>query len=510
MPLLGKIIKRAIDLGEQITDNSKTPQEHQEEVLKKLLKKAKDTAFGKFYQFEQLLESDSPIEEFRKKVPAFDYHRMHDAWWFKTVEGEVDITWPGQPEYFALSSGTTGNKSKRIPVTQEMIEAIRETGVKQVLSLSEHDLPDSFFEKQILMLGSSTDLEEVNGHYEGEISGISASNIPFWFKGYYKPGEDIASIEDWDERVLAIAKQAPSWDIGAISGIPSWIELMLQKVVEHNKAETIHDIWPNLMVYNSGGVAFEPYRASFDALTSKPMLYLDTYLASEGFLAYQARPNDQMAMQLSIDSGIYFEFIPFKEEYFDENGSPIEDAPALSLSEVNEGEDYAMLISTVSGAWRYSIGDTIAFTNLERAEIKITGRTKHYLNVVGSQLSVSKMNEAVQELEEAFGLQIPEFTVGAVKKDGEFIHQWFLGLAGDQKASESEVSQKLDEVLKSKNKNYKVARSKALKGIDVKLIKADDFHDWNGKNKKKGGQVKTPRMMNEETLLEFEEFVRTK
>lgn len=510
MPLLGKIIKKAIDLGGQITEDSKTPQEQQIELLTSLLKRAKDTAFGKFYQFESLLDNDDPIKAFRNMVPAFDYHRMHDDWWFKTIKGEKDISWPGQPEYFALSSGTTGNKSKRIPVTQEMIEAIRETGVKQVLSLSEHDLPDDFFEKQILMLGSSTDLEEVNGHYEGEISGISASNIPFWFKGYYKPGEDIASIDDWDERVLAIANQAPNWDIGAISGIPSWIELMLEKVVEYNKAKSIHDVWPNLRVYNSGGVAFEPYRASFDALTSEPMLYLDTYLASEGFIAYQARPNEDMSMQLSLDSGIYFEFVPFREEYFDETGSPLPDAPALSLSEVNEDQDYAMLISTVSGTWRYSIGDTVKFTNLEKAEIKITGRTKHFLNVVGSQLSVSKMNDAIQELEEAFDLQIPEFTVGAVKRDGDFIHQWFLGLAGDQKAEESEVSQKLDEVLKSKNKNYKVARSKALKGIEVTLIKAEDFHAWNGKNKKKGGQVKTPRMMDEDSLLEFEEFVRSK
>lgn len=510
MPLLGKIIKRAIDLGGQIADDNKTPQELQSDMLKSLLERARNTAFGKYHQFESLLESDSVIEDFRNTVPAFDYHRMHDNWWFKTVEGQKDVTWPGSPEYFALSSGTTGDKSKRIPVSEEMIEAIRETGLKQILSLSEHNLPDSFFEKQILMLGSSTDLEEVNGHYEGEISGISASNIPFWFRGYYKPGEEIASIDDWDERVLAIAKEAPNWDIGAISGIPSWIELMLQQVVEYNKADSIHDIWPNLMVYNSGGVAFEPYRASFDALTSKPMLYLDTYLASEGFLAYQSRPNEQMSMQLSLNSGIYFEFVPFEDQHFDENGSPVPDAPALSLAEVEEGKEYAMLISTVSGAWRYSIGDTIQFTSLEHAEIKITGRTKHFLNVVGSQLSVAKMNEAMQELEDEFSVQIPEFTVGAVKKDGDFYHQWFLGLSEGSEADQNKVQNKLDEVLKSKNKNYKVARSKALKGIEVNLIKAQDFHDWNAENKKKGGQVKTPRMMSEDKLKEFEAFLKSK
>jgi hypothetical protein len=510
MPLLGKIIKRAIDLGSDVLSNDETPLKTQERILFQLLDQAKDTAFGKYYHFNDILKSENLSETFRDKVPAFDYETMHENWWKKTVDGQKDISWPGSPEYFALSSGTTGSESKRIPVTTEMIDAIRETGIQQILSLSEYDLPDSFYEKQILMLGSSTDLEEVDGHYEGEISGISASNIPFWFKGYYKPGDEIASIADWDERVLAIAKQAPNWDIGAISGIPSWIELMLKKVVEFNNATSIHEVWPNLAVYTSGGVAFEPYRASFDNLTSKPMLYLDTYLASEGFLAYQSTPNEDMSMMLSLDAGIYFEFIPFEEKYFDENGGPIPGAPALSLSEVEEGKDYAILISTVSGAWRYSIGDTIKFTDREKASIKITGRTKHFLNVVGSQLSVAKMNEAVQELEENFGLKIPEFTVGAIKKEGEFYHQWYLGLSSDSNADKDKMRNALDEILKSKNKNYKVARSKALKGIEVSLVKASDFHDWNAEKKQKGGQVKTARMMNEASLKEFEEFVKTK
>ena len=487
MPLPGKIIKKAIDVGTQIIDKTEEPWQRQEGVLKELLEKAKVTAFGRAYDFQSMLEKESIDQAFIDSVPAFDYERMREAWWDKTIDGLADITWPGSPEYFALSSGTTGSESKRIPVTEEMIEAIRETGIKQILSLSEHELPDGFFEKQILMLGSSTDLEEVDGHYEGEISGISARNIPFWFRGYYKPGEEIASIDDWDERVLAIAEQAPEWDIGAISGIPSWIELMLQKVVEYNQVQSIHEVWPNLAVYNSGGVAFEPYRASFDSLTSKPMLYLDTYLASEGFMAYQARPNEEMAMMLSYDSGIYFEFIPFQEDYFDENGSPFEDVPAIPLKDVKEGGEYALLISTVSGAWRYSIGDTVMITNKDQAEIKITGRTKHFLNVVGSQLSVAKMNAAIQEMEKELNIKIPEFTVGAVKDDGDFYHHWFLGLDDSSNKSEEQVADLLDKVLKRKNKNYEVARSKALKGVRVRLIRAADFQDYNAEKKQKGG-----------------------
>lgn len=506
MPLIGKLIKSAINLGSEILESNDKPSEKQSKVLLELLNTAKDTAFGNEYQFSEIIDAENTVEKFRTTVPTFDYNRMKEAWWHRTIDGEKDVCWPGSPDYFALSSGTTGSESKRIPVTEAMIETIRDTGVKQILSLSNHELPDAFFEKQILMLGSSTDLQEADGHLEGEISGISASNIPFWFKGYYKPGGDIAQIDDWDERVIEIARRAPEWDIGAISGIPSWIELMLKKVIDVNKLDTIHDIWPDLAVYTSGGVAFDAYRKRFEQHLARPLLYLDTYLASEGFMAYQSRPNADMSMQLAYEGGIYFEFIPFEDQYFDEYGSPLPDAPALSLAEVEEDKDYALLISTVSGTWRYSIGDTVKFTNLAQAEIKITGRTKHFLNVVGSQLSVSKMNDAVQHLEEQFDIAIPEFTVGAIERDGEFIHQWYLGSDDAPDGIDEDLARALDDHLKSSNKNYKVARSKALKGVKADVVKAATFHDWSEKNKKKGGQVKTARMMDQDTLLEFADF----
>lgn len=508
MFITGKLIKTAIDLGSDLLENDHQPEQKQKEVLKQLLNQAKDTAFGKYYGFDDLLKSEDSVAEFKTVVPTFDYERMKEAWWNRTIEGLQDIAWPGSPDYFALSSGTTGSESKRIPVTQDMINTIRDTGIKQIMSLSNHELPDAFFDKEIMMLGSSTDLEEVEGHYEGEISGISAGNIPFWFKGYYKPGEEIASIEDWDTRVQRIAEKASEWDIGALSGIPSWIELMLKKVIEHNKIDTIHDIWPNLSVFTSGGVAFDAYRKSFEEHLERPLLYLDTYLASEGFMAYQSRPNGEMAMQLAYEGGIYFEFIPFEEQYFDENGSPVPDASALSMADVEEGVDYALLISTVSGAWRYSIGDTIAFTDKSRAEIKITGRTKHFLNVVGSQLSVAKMNEGVQHLEQKFDISIPEFTVGALKENGEFHHQWYLGSDDYEQVDQKALAEAIDEKLKSLNKNYRVARGKALKGVEVDMVPTQVFHDWSERNKKKGGQIKTARMMDEEGLKAFGAFAQ--
>ena len=509
MPLIGKLIKTAINVGSDLFDKNNSPQETQKRVLLNLLDQAKDTDFGLKYDFAQIQWTKDPVEEFRSEVPTFDYDRMKEMWWHRTIDGEENVTWPGSPDYFALSSGTTGSESKRIPVTKEMIQTIRDTGIKQILSLSNHELPDAFFEKEIMMLGSSTDLEEVDGHYEGEISGISASNIPFWFKGYYKPGDEIAAIDNWDDRVQRIAEKASTWDIGAISGIPSWIELMLKKVIEYNKLDNIHDIWPNLSVYTSGGVAFDAYQKSFEEHLAHPLVYLDTYLASEGFMAYQSRPNDEMAMQLAYESGIYFEFIPFEEKYFDEVGSPMPDAPALSLSEVEEGVDYALLISTVSGTWRYSIGDTIQFTNKERAEIKITGRTKHFLNVVGSQLSVAKMNAGVQHLEEEFDISIPEFTVAAVRVNGKYHHQWYLGSDNAKDIDKDRVAKALDEHLKRMNKNYRVARGKALHGINVELIPSELFHAWSERNKKMGGQVKTARMMSEEGIKEFGEFTKS-
>ncbi|QNM85802.1 GH3 auxin-responsive promoter family protein [Polaribacter pectinis] len=504
MAILGNIIKGIIDL----TDTLKSDTNHieaQQKVLKNLLEKSKNTQFGEAYKFEEVLSSENIEKTFADAVPYFDYNSLNEKWWYKIHENEEDVTWPGNPSYFALSSGTTGKTSKRIPVTDDMISAIKSSGIKQVTSLHNFDLPADFFEKDIMMLGSSTDLQEKDDHLEGEISGISASNIPFWFKGYYKPGEEIAKIEDWDERVQHIAENAKSWDIGALSGIPAWIELMMQKVIEHHNLKNIHEIWPNLQVYTSGGVAFGPYEKSFNALLGKPVTVIDTYLASEGYIATQVRPETN-SMQLNTENGIYFEFVPMNPDYINADGSLKQNAPSFTLNEVELDKDYILIISTVSGAWRYLIGDTIAFTDIERAEIKITGRTKFFLNTVGSQLSVNKMDDAIKNLEEEFSTKITEYTICAKRfEDGEFYHSWYLGSEMD--ADNAKIVETLDNFLKDANKNYKVARSKALKGVKVQVIPVEKFHDWNDSNKKKGGQVKMERVMKEDKFAEWEKFV---
>lgn len=283
MAIIGNIIKGVIEAKEALSKEN-SPIEEQKKVLEELLEMAKDTQFGKHYDFASILESDDVQNAFSEAIPYHDYKKITEDWWSRTIDGEPDVAWPGSPDFFALSSGTTGKKSKRIPVTEDMLDSITRAGRQQVFAMSNFDMPADFFEKEIMMLGSSTNLQERDGKKEGEISGISASNIPFWFKKYYKPGDKIAKIDDWDERVLSIAKNAKNWDIGALSGIPSWMELMLKKVIDYHNVDNIHEIWPNLQAYTSGGVAFDPYEKSFNALLDHPIQIIDTYLASEGFL----------------------------------------------------------------------------------------------------------------------------------------------------------------------------------------------------------------------------------
>lgn len=503
MAILGNIIKGVLDVHDSLHTPG-DPVQEQREVLHGLLARAADTSLGSKYGFSTLIAQTDPAKAFAQAVPYFDYNEIYNHWWKRQLQGETSVTWPGKAPYYALSSGTTGTSSKRIPVTGDMLAAIRQAGIKQVLSLANFDNAPDFYEKEILMLGSSTRLHQEGDHLEGEISGISAGNLPFWFRKYYRPGEEIARLDDWDTRLGRIVKQAGEWDIGALSGIPSWVELMLEAVINEYNLAHIHEIWPNLSVFASGGVAFGPYEKSFHALMGRPVKVIDTYLASEGFLAFQSRPNTT-SMKLITDNGIYFEFVPFTPGNLDKEGNISQQAHSLGLEDVRKGEDYVMVISTVGGAWRYQIGDTIRFTDMERAEIQITGRTKFFLNTVGSQLSVQKLDEAVKQLESRFGIKIPEYTLCARRLKDGFYHCWYLGT--DAAENVQKLADALDSYLKKANKNYGVARSRALKGVKVTLAPPKLFYAWNAHNKKKGGQVKMERVMGTEKFNEWEGFV---
>lgn len=500
MSIVGSIIKAALDINAQFSSLPEDVKKAQEEQLTSLLDKAKSTSFGIYHNFTEMLESDDPIKAFQQQVPITDYNSLNRRWW-KRQQDAPNITWPGKPKYFALSSGTTGKTSKRIPVTDDMLATFRSVGQSQIAALANFDLPSDLFEKDVLMLSSSADLTEHNNHLEGEISGINSSNIPGWFDRFYKPGKEIAQIDDWDERVAAIVKEAPNWDIVGVAGIPSWVRMLLVAIIKEHKLDTIHDLWPNLKIYASGGVAFEPHRKSFEAITKEPLVIMDTYLASEGFFAFNARPNT-MSMQLAFEHGIFFEFVPFDDRGFNEAGKMKKNPLTLHLGEVEKDVDYALIISSPAGAWRYMIGDTVKFTDLNRYEIVISGRTKYFLNVVGSQLSEEKLNTAVKNLSKKTGVEINEYAVAAVKReDGEYIHQWVLGTSADKKVAIKDAAGQIDAILQEVNKNYRVARQKALKGVEVTVVPSNEIYSWLEKNKKKGGQIKVPKVMTEKMMI---------
>jgi hypothetical protein len=511
MAILGKLIKRGIQIGEKIDNqfDQIPPINHQRRVLRRLLRKAQHTTFGKYYGFKDILKSKPFIQAFQEQVPRYDYDTMHDRWWHMSLNKVDNVTWPGKVKYFALSSGTSGAPSKHIPITDDMTRAMRKAGLKTFLSLSNFDIAPDLFTKEMMMLGGTSDLLDQGGFYAGDLSGINASKPPFWLRPYYKPGARISRINEWDSRLAAITDKAPSWDIGYIVGIPSWLQLMMERIIDQYKLDTIHDIWPNLQVCVHGGVHFEPYKKGFERLMGKPLIYMDTYLASEGFIAFQERPETR-AMRLLLHCGIFFEFIPFREEYFDEDGNPIGDPPVLSIDQVEEGENYALLLSTCAGAWRYAIGDTVQFTDKERSEIIITGRTKHYLSICGEHLSIDNMNQGIQAVERAFNLSIPEFTVAAVEDGNFFAHQWYIGTPRPEHVTEQQMAAVLDEALSAVNADYATERTSVLKDIRIQSLPIEVFYDYHRHHGRMGGQNKFPRVMKGQRLETWQDFLHKK
>jgi len=507
MALVGIAIKRALTLQKTLrrVRRRQSPEKKQEKTFLKLIKKAQNTALGRAYGFDEILRADNPYAVFSKQVPIFNYESIHAAWWHRSLEGEEDVAWPGKVQYFALSSGTSGAPSKKIPVTQAMIRSMRRTSVRQILSLAYYDLPPELFEKGIFMLGGSTDLQWKSSYYEGDLSGINGTQIPFWFQAHYKPGKRIAKERDWEAKLEEIILAAKDWDIGIVVGVPAWIQIVIERIIEHYQVKTIHDIWPNLRIYVHGGVFFEPYKKGFEKLMAHPLHYIETYLASEGFLAYQGTDKPG-SMELVLNNGIFFEFIPFNDSNFDSDGMPLKDAQVLTLEQVNVGVDYALLISTCAGAWRYMIGDTIRFTDLDNSEIIITGRTKHYLSICGEHLSVDNMNHGIMKAADHFGIGVTEFCVAGEIDETGFRHKWFVGT--DDAVDADAFRLKLDEELKAVNDDYIVERRSALKEMHLEILPVSMFYDWMRALGKEGGQNKFPRVLKKEQLAEWESFIQ--
>ena len=506
MPVIGALIKQGLKLGTRVRLRSSSPSLQQQKELKKLLSKAKDTAFGKRYGFQEALSSGDHVYAFQQQVPFHNYNSMHDQWWHRCLAEEENVCWPGYVKFFALSSGTSESASKHIPVTRDMIKALKKASIRQILTLGKYDLPAAFFEKGILWLGGSTDLKKQGGYFEGDVSGISARRVPIWFQRYYKPGKKLRREKDWNQKLEEITRQARQWDIGIITGVPSWVQLLFEKIIAHYNVKTIHDIWPNLHIYLHGGVSFEPYRKSFAKFFSHQVHFIEVYPASEGFIAFQSEPGVHH-MKMILNNGIFYEFVPFNEENFNDNGELLPGATALSIDKVKEGIDYAVLLSTCAGAWRYLIGDTIRFTNSEKGEIIITGRTKHFLSLVGEHLSVDNMNRAVDRLSGEFNIEFSEFCVAGIPADGSFAHQWYIGLNHNAMPDKQHLAKRLDEILKELNDDYAVERGSALKDIRLELIPVERFYDFMTVKGKMGGQNKFPRVMKSSQLKEWQDFL---
>ena len=480
--------------------------DQQMRVLKKLLRKARFTEFGQQYKFDEILMSKHPGKAFQRNVPVFDYNKIYREWWHKSLENKPDICWPGKIKYYALSSGTSEAASKYIPVTNDLLRGNKLVMIKQLFTLRNfHDLPVKSIGKGWLTIGGSTDLQKQKGYYAGDLSGITQKKAPIWFQPFYKPGKKIARTRDWDKKIDEIVEKAPQWDIGFIVGVPAWIQLCMEKIIQRYNLNTIHDLWPNLSFFVHGGVSFEPYKKGFEKLLARPLIYIETYLASEGFIAYQERQNVR-SMKLVTSVHIYHEFIPFDDKNFDSDGNVVPDPEVLMLHEVEEGKDYAILLSTNAGTWRYLIGDTIRFTDKERSEIIITGRTKHFLSLVGEHLSVDNMNKAVQMVSDELNICIPEFTVAGVPYDAFFAHHWYI--ACNDNVDKNIISKRLDETLKSLNDDYAVERSSALKEVLLDVLREEDFLEFMRQKGKIGGQHKFPRVLKGRMLEDWQKFLK--
>lgn len=507
MEILGTLIKQTLTFRKNIRKvrRKTSGAKRQRKTLLKLLTKARYTQFGEAFEFDSILLATNPEKMFQKMVPIYDYDKIYKDWWNKTTKDETDVCWPGKIKYFALSSGTSGAPSKQIPVSSSMLRSMRKTSIRQVLSLTNYGLPEEFFQKGVLIVGGSSDLQNMGHYYQGDLSGINATKMPFWTSPFYKPGKDIVKLKDWNAKIEEIVNHAPEWDISMITGVPAWNQIIMEKIIEKYKLNNIHDMWPNLQVFIYGGVAIAPYLKSLEKLFGKKVHYLETYLASEGFLAYQSR-KDIKGMELLLDVGIFMEFIPFNENNFNSDGTLKENPEVKLIDEVQEDTEYALLISTNSGAWRYMIGDTIKFTDLEHHEIIITGRTKHFLSLCGEHLSVDNMTEAIHKLSTELNTPITEFTVSGTVKGSNFGHHWFLGMDTPSQ-SEDELVKKLDSYLKDLNDDYAVERRHALQNIQLEVVPTSKFYAWMEKKGKLGSQHKFPRVLQNSNYKEWMEFL---
>lgn len=508
MAIFGNLVSRSLRIRKKFTLKTGTPRQYQVQVLHRLLEKAKHTQFGEHYDFQGILSNPQWVSQYRKSIPVHNYNKMHDEWWHKCLEGEGNVSWPEKVKYFALSSGTSESASKHIPVTKDMLRSVKKVGVKQLYSMVNFNIPPKSFEKGILMLGGTTSLYEKGDYYEGDMSGIQAKNIPRWFRRFYKPGGNISNKPNWEQRIKLIVRKAPSWDVGTVCGVPAWVQIVFEEVIKYHKVNNIHEIWPNLAIYIHGGVSFEPYRESFQKLLGKPITFIETYMASEGSFGFQARPGTK-GIKLVLNAGVFYEFVPFNEENFTADGEVKPNPKSYMIHEVVEDVEYAVMLSTCAGAWRYLIGDVVKFTSVKEHEIIIVGRTKQFLSLCGEHMSIDNMNKAIDTVQKKMGITIKEFTVAGFSYENLFAHRWYIGTDAVDTDVE-QIRQIIDETLSEINDDYAVERTSALKEVFVEIIPNQVFIEYLRFKGKEGAMNKFPRVLKGAKLKDWEEYLAHK
>ncbi len=472
----------------------KYPEEVQEEVLQQLLDIAEDTEIGKAFDFESI----NSYETFRERVPIRSYEAIEPLI-ERNRRGEQNILWPTSIKWFAKSSGTTNAKSKFIPVSSEALEDCHYKSGKDLLCLYLNNNENSqLFTGKSLRLGGSKELYEDNGSFFGDLSAILIDNMPLWAEFSSTPSSKVSLMSEWESKLRAIIKESTQENVTSLAGVPSWMLVLLNNVVETTGKDHLFQVWENLEVYFHGGVSFNPYKEQYkNLLPRKSFKYYEIYNASEGFFAIQDR-NNADDLLLMLDYGIFYEFIPM-----DVYGT--ESQKAIPLWEIEIGKNYAIIITTNSGLWRYKIGDTIRFTSKNPYRIKVTGRTKHHINVFGEELIIENAEEALKSVCKKTGSEIKDYTAGPVFMAGKEkgAHEWIIEFRKPPEELDYFI-EVFDNTLKSLNSDYEAKRYNniTLKMPKVHVARENLFYDWLKQNDKLGGQHKIPRLSNKREYVD--------
>lgn len=469
------------------------PIQVQRDTLQELLSTAADTEYGEKYNFRTILTA----EQYRERLPIIYYEGIKDLVG-RTMEGEQNLLWPESISWFAKSSGTTDTKSKFLPVSPTSLENCHFRGGKDVIAIFNKQNPDAqAFSGKTLALGGSSRVSQTNSNCRyGDLSAILISNTPFWANMMKTPDSSIMLMNEWEEKIEKICEITINEDVRCLAGVPSWFLTLINKILEKTGKNNLHEVWPNLELFIHGGVSFVPYRDQYKRLLPDPkMKYLETYNASEGFFALQDDPDDS-AMLLMLDYGVYYEFMPTEDI-----GKP--NPRTLMLQEVVTGVNYALIITTNAGLWRYMIGDTIMFTSTKPYKIRITGRTKFFINAFGEELIIDNATEALRRACDQTNSTLFEFTAAPVfmeeKKKGA--HEWLIEFKTPP-ADVEKFADILDSELQKLNSDYEAKRLSSLERLRIHSARPELFNEWLKEKGKLGGQHKVPRLWNDRTHID--------